>query len=389
MKEAGGANENDRSKSKMVRNAWRFVVQVPLDWLLIAVPTAFAVRYVPGWNQATLLFVVAAVGIIPLAGWMGRATESLAHHSGPGVGGLLNATFGNAAELIIGFLALSKGLTGVVKASLTGAIIGNMLLVLGGAALAGGLRYKTLKFNKTAARTASTSLGLASIALIIPTVFHRAADARPAGWSAAAEQRLSLAIAIVLIITYALSLLFSLVTHRGEVNPASSAEKGEGGEAAAPVWLALTMLAVATVLVGFLSEFLVGSIEAARKSLGLTETFVGVVVVAIIGNAAEHSTAVAAALKNKMDLSLGIAAGSSTQIALFVAPLLVFASYLVGHPLSLEFSLPEVAAIALSVWIVAEIAGDGETHWYEGVQLLSVYVILAILFLFLPAAQGR
>lgn len=360
--------------------------QSPLDWLLLAVPVAFAMRYVPEWDNETMLFFVAAAGIIPLAGWMGRATEALAARSGAGVGGLLNATFGNAAELIIALMALSKGLTSVVKASLTGSLIGNMLLVLGVSAVAGGVRYSHQKFNKTAARISSTSLGLAGIALIIPTVFHVAADRQPGGWSRETEQQLSLAIAVVLLITYLFSLLFSLVTHKGLFAGTADEESHTKGEEEAlmSIGAAIVMLGLATVLVAFLSEFLVGSIEAARKSLGFTETFVGVIVVAIVGNAAEHSTAVWAAMKNKMDLSLTIAAGSSIQVALFVTPVLVFASYALGRPMDLEFSLPEIVSIALSVWIVAEISGDGESNWMEGVQLLSVYVILAILFFYLP-----
>jgi Ca2+:H+ antiporter len=365
--------------------------QSPLDWLILAVPAAFALRFLPGWQNETVLFAISALGIIPLAGWMGRATEALASRAGAGVGGLLNATFGNAAELIIALMALSKGLTGVVKASLTGSIIGNMLLVLGASALAGGIRFSQQRFNKTAARVSSTSLGLASIALIIPTVFHSTAEVRPGGWTPQAEQRLSLAIAVVLLATYALSLLFSLVTHKGLFSGSpESGEKISAGAKLAPQVSsarAISMLGVATLLVAFLSEFLVGSIEAARKSLGLTETFVGVIVVAVIGNAAEHSTAVWAAMKNKMDLSLGIATGSSVQVALFVTPVLVFASYAFGRPMDLEFSLPEIVAIGLSAWIVAEIGGDGETNWLEGVQLLSVYLILAILFFYLPEAH--
>ncbi len=375
------------SNAPSPRNLLQTFFQPPLDWLLLAVPVAFAMRYVPGWKNETVLFVIAAVGIIPLAGWMGRATEALSERVGPGAGGLLNATFGNAAELIIALVALSKGLTSVVKASLTGSIIGNMLLVLGASAVAGGVRFSTQKFNKTAARVSSTSLGLAGIALIIPTVFHVTAEAAPGGWSHETEQRLSLAIAVVLLVTYLLSLLFSLVTHKSLFN-GPVGEEAVSSEVAEPrpVGTAIAMLGVATVLVSFLSEFLVGSIEAARQSLGLTETFVGVVVVAIVGNAAEHSTAVWAAMKNKMDLSLSIAAGSSAQVALFVTPVLVFASYAFGQPMNLEFSLPEIVSIALAVWLVAEISGDGESNWFEGVQLLSVYVILGILFFYLPDA---
>lgn len=369
------------AKSPSFLRAW---FQSPLDWLLLAVPLAFALRYVPAWSNQTLLFIISGVAIIPLAGWMGRATEVLATRAGAGVGGLLNATFGNAAELIIALVALQKGLPGVVKASLTGSIIGNMLLVFGAAATAGGVRYSSQFFNKTAARSSSTTLVLAGIALIIPTVFHVSADMHPGGWSHATEQRLSLAIAVVLLLTYLASLLFSLVTHKKLFEGPEETAPAHAEEPHQPLSQAILMLFVATVLVSVVSEFLVGSIEAARLSLGFSETFVGVIVVAIVGNAAEHSTAVWAAMRNKMDLSLGIAAGSSTQVALFVTPVLVFASYAFGQPMSLELSLPEVVAIALSVWLVAEISGDGESNWFEGVQLLSVYIILAILFFFLP-----
>ncbi|MDZ4345901.1 MAG: calcium/proton exchanger, partial [Candidatus Binatia bacterium] len=358
----------------------------PLDWLLLAVPAAFAIRYVPAWKNETLLFIITGIAIIPLAGWMGRATEHLGARAGHGIGGLLNATFGNAAELIIALMALSKGLIGVVKASITGSIIGNILLVLGASILAGGMRFPRQTFNQTAARISATSLSLAAVGLIIPTIFHLAADRQPGGWSAQAEQNLSMAIAAVLFITYILSLVFSLITHK-QLFAGESGGKGERSEEKDTAWSvskAITILALATTLVAFMSEFLVGSVEAARESLGLTEVFVGVIIVAIIGNAAEHSTAVLAAFKNKMDLSLGIAIGSSLQVALFVTPVLLLASYLFGRPMNLEFSLPEIAAVALAVWIVAGISGDGECNWLEGVQLLSVYLIITILFFFLP-----
>jgi Ca2+:H+ antiporter len=355
----------------------------PLDLLLLAVPIAIALRYVPAWRNDVLLFVVSAIAIVPLAGWMGRATEQLAARSGAGVGGFLNATFGNAAELIIALVALSKGLPEVVKASLTGSIIGNLLLVLGASLVAGGIRHPQQTFNQTAARVSATSLGLAAIALIIPTIFHISAAARPAGWSPLAEQRLSLAIVLVLFATYALLLFFHLGTHRELFLGTPSEEDLESKPW--PLSRSIITLAIATVLVAWISEFLVGSIESARHGLGLTETFVGVVVVALVGNAAEHSTAVFAAWKNKMDLSLGIAMGSSLQVALFVTPVLVLASYAFGIPMNLEFSLPEIAAIVFSVWIAGKISGDGESNWFEGVQLLSVYIIIALLFFFLPA----
>lgn len=365
-----------------------------LDWLLVFVPVAFAVRYVPAWQNGTVLFLVAALAIIPIAGWMGHATEQLAHRMGEGIGGLLNASFGNAAELIIALMALRAGHLEVVKASITGSIIGNLLLVLGAAVLAGGLRHKVQRFNKTAARAACTALILAAAALVVPTLFHHAAAQTPAGWTPAAEQRLSLAIAVVLIGTYGAILVFSLVTHKqlfagGEAAIADDDPATPDDPAAAAPWSvakAVTVLLVATGAVAWVSEFLVGAVEAAQHSLGVTETFVGVIIVAIVGNAAEHSTAITMALKNKMDLSLGIAVGSSLQIALFVAPVLVFASYLFPHQLNLEFTLPEVAAVVIAAFVTDQIAGDGESNWLEGVQLLALYVILGILFYFLPSS---
>ena len=367
-----------------------------LDWLLIFVPVAIVLRFVPSLESPTALFIVSCLAVIPLAGWMGRATEHLAEHLGPGVGGLLNATFGNAAELIIALFALSKGLTGVVKASITGSIIGNILLVLGLSFLSGGIKYSKQQFNRTAASISATALTLAAIALIIPTIFHHAAAQVPVaqgGWTPAKEQALSLPIAIVLFLTYALVLVFTLVTHKELFGGIASHDAGaeltvmeaeEGGHAPWSIRKALIVLLVATAFVALVSEFLVGAIEQARETLGLTEVFVGVIVVAIVGNAAEHSSAILMAVRNKMDISIGIAVGSSLQIALFVAPLLVFASYLFGNPMNLEFTIPEVVAVVASIIIVEQICADGESNWVEGVQLLSVYAILAVLFYFLP-----
>jgi Ca2+:H+ antiporter len=354
-----------------------------LDWLLVFVPISIGLRL---WaeNEKVALFICSALAIIPVAGWIGHATEALASRVGEGLGGLLNATFGNAAELIIGVIALSKGMTGVVKASITGSIIGNILLVLGLSILLGGTKYKEQRFNKTGARTSAISLSLAAIALIIPTVFHMVADDHAAGWSPAVEQKLSLCIAIVLFLTYLCVLIFTLGTHKhffrgteGELHEKDHTwSRGK----------AITILLIATAFVALLSEFLVGTIDSVRATVGMTEVFVGVIVVAIVGNAAEHSTAIIMALKNKMDLSVGIAIGSSLQIALFVAPLLVFISYAFGRPMDLEFTLAEIFAVVASVYILFQISGDGETNWIEGVQLLSVYLILAILFFYLPAA---
>jgi Ca2+:H+ antiporter len=381
---------NVSSTSKVPARSTSAWLRPSLDWLLIFVPISIAIRFVPSWRNDTALFICSCIAIIPLAGWMGRATEHLAEQMGEGIGGLLNATFGNAAELIIALMALSKGLTEIVKASITGSIIGNILLVLGLSFFVGGLRFSEQTFNRTAARTSATSLTLAAIGLVIPTVFHRVAATRPGGWTPEAEQTLSLAIAVVLFVTYLATLWFSLKTHKqlfvGSVNKGvAEAEDEDAHHAPWPRGKSVAILLGATVFVALISEFLVGAVENARVALGLTEVFVGVIVVAIIGNAAEHSSAILTAIKDKMDLSMGIAIGSSLQIALFVAPVLVFASYLLGPArLNLEFTIPEIVAVVVAIGIVGQISGDGESNWLEGVQLLSVYAVLGILFYFLP-----
>jgi Ca2+:H+ antiporter len=357
-----------------------------INWLYIFIPIALALRFVPGWRNETALFFCSCLAIIPLAGWMGRATEDLASRMGEGVGGLLNATFGNAAELIIALLALSRGLTGVVKASITGSIIGNILLVLGASVLAGGIKFPEQKFNKTAANNSTTSLALAAIALVIPAIFHVTAASRPGGWTQATENRLSLAIAVILFVTYICILLFTLKTHKHHFAGESDGH-GHSTENLPSVRSSMLQLLTATIGVAGMSEMLVGSVEAARESLGFSEVFVGVIVVAIVGNAAEHSTAIVTALKNKMDLSIGIAVGSSLQIALFVAPVLVFSSYLFGKPMDLEFTVPEIIAVLGAVYIASQISSDGKSNWLEGVQLLSVYLIMAVLFYYLPDAH--
>jgi Ca2+:H+ antiporter len=354
-----------------------------LDWLLLAVPAAFSIEFVPAWKNETLLFFIAGIALVPLAAWLGRATEHLSVRTGPGIGGLLNGTLGNAPELILSLVALSKGLTVVVKASITGSIIGNILLVLGTAILAGGTRFPHQKFNQTGTRVAATSLSLAVIGLIIPTIFHLATERQPGGWSLPATENLSIAVAVVLFVTYLLWLFFSLSTHRDLFAGEKPGELIEANKTAWPLAKAVTILAIAALLIAIMSDFLSGSVEAACRSLGLTEVFAGVIIVAAISNASE-STAVLVALKNKMDLSLGIAIGSSLQIALFITPVLVFASYLFGIRMTLEFSLPEVAALTLAVGIVVLISGDGECNWFEGAQLLAVYLVIAIFFFFLP-----
>ena len=327
----------------------------------------------------TPVFVVSCLAILPLAGLMGEATEQMAHRSGPGIGALLNATFGNAAELIIGFVALRAGETEIVKASLTGSILGNMLMVLGLAMLVGGWRHKELVFNRMAAETGSGMMVLATVALVIPAIYASVTQHR----EPAHLESISLDISLVLVLTYVASLVFQLKTHQrlfAPVDHGSSAGHGQESARAWPLGRSIVVLLAAAVLVGLVSEFLVSAIHAAGQALGLGKVFMGVVVIAVIGNAAEHSTAVLMAAKNKMDLAFGIAMGSSMQIALFVAPVLVIAGHVMGQPLGLEFTLLEVAAVMLSAMAVAHLASDGRTNWFEGLQLLAIYAILAVAF---------
>jgi Ca2+:H+ antiporter len=335
------------------------------------------------------IFVLAALAIIPLAGLMGESTERLAARLGAGIGGLLNATFGNAAELILAFMALARGLHQVVQASLTGSILGNALLVLGVAILSGGFRRERQTFDRSAAGVGSTLLVLAAIGLMVPAAFHWTAEvARARGVVGHSEEIelehvLSLAIAIVLFTVYVLSLLFSLRTHRHLYRGPATVD-AHGAPRGSLRGAVLTLVA-STALVAWMSEILVGVVEEASHVLGLTPIFVGVVVVALVGNAAEHSTAVLMAVRNKMDLAMNIAIGSSIQIALFVAPLLVFASYGFGpRPMDLRFSPFEVLAVGMAVVVVHMVAQDGESNWLEGALLVAVYLILAIAFFYLP-----
>ena len=355
----------------------------PLSAMLVFIPICVVLEVThadPAW-----IFVTAGLGVIPLAGLMGTATEHLAEHYGAGIGGLLNATFGNAAELIIGLVALHAGLLDVVKASITGSIIGNVLLVLGASLTVGGLKFETQRFNRTAASVGTTLLVLSTIGLIIPAIFHMMITDHPE----VHEQELSLEIAIVLFVCYILSLIFSLRTHSHLYTGEAAEESEEVIEEALGVesWSqkkSMVVLLVATVLVAVMSEFLVGAVEHTAKAWGLSDVFIGVILVAIVGNAAEHSTAVLMAMKNKVDLAINIAIGSSIQIALFVAPLLVFCGYLFGQPMDLLFTTFEVLAVATSAWIVVLITADGESNWLEGVMLLAVYLILGLAFFYLP-----
>jgi Ca2+:H+ antiporter len=348
-------------------------------WLLILVPITLAVRYLSSWN-GTLIFLLAACAMIPLARLLSDATEQLSSRTGPTLGALLNVTFGNAGELVIGFFGLQAGLQRLVKASITGSILVNLLLTLGMSMVAGGLRNKTLKFNPLAARTQTTMLALAAISLILPAGYSLlGGNAVRSGMG-----DLSLEFSVVLLVIYGLSLVFTLHTHQQLLAPPKS-DNATSDDAVWSARRALTALTVSAVFVAWMGEVLVGSVEVASKSLGMTDLFVGLVVVAIGGNAAESTAAVRAALKNRMDLSVGIAAGSSIQVSLFVAPVLVFLSQWIGpRPMDLLFTPVEIIAIALAVVITAQIASDGDSNWLEGAQLVAVYVMLAVMFFYLP-----
>jgi Ca2+:H+ antiporter len=356
-----------------------------INWLLIFVPIAVVLEHVAP-ERALWIFLASAVAIMPLAGWMGHATEQLAERTGEGIGGLLNATFGNAAELIIALAALRSGLHEVVKASLAGSIVGNILLVLGASMLAGGLSRSEQHYNPAGARSQATMLTLAAIALILPAAYRRVAE--EAGLSALGS--ISIWMSLVLLGVYTANLVFSLVTHRSLF---AGSEQDNRGDHTHPTWSvgrAMLILGAATAAIAWMSEILVGTLEPATAALGLNDVFVGVFVVAILGNAAEHSTAVVAAMKDRMDLSLSIAIGSSVQVALFVAPLLVLVSYAVGPaPMDLAFSGGLVLTIIVSVWITGQVAGDGRSDWLRGVQLLAVYLILALVYLFAPGGAAQ
>jgi Ca2+:H+ antiporter len=344
-----------------------------LSWraiLLLAVPLSVVLQY-GAHAPAVWVFFTACLGVLPLAGYMGEATEHLAHRTGPTVGGLLNATFGNAAELIIAIVALRAGLVELVKASITGSILGNLLLILGLALIAGGLNKPELRFNRVNAGMSAGMLALAVVGLVFPALFH---SLHPEAAARLDELHMSEAVAVILLLTYACSLLFTLKTHRrlfgGEAHPL------EG-----PVWgvgKAVFILGAATVGVAVESELLVHAATEATEALGLSSMFLGLIVIPIIGNAAEHAAAVVLSRKGQIDLGLQIALGSSTQVALLVAPILVFTGLLLGQGMNLVFTPFEVLALGLATVVTAIITLDGESHWFEGVQLLAVYAMVAI-----------
>jgi Ca2+:H+ antiporter len=354
--------------------------------MLLFIPVSLAAHFLE-WGDL-IIFITAALAILPLAAWMGTATEEIAVVVGPILGGFLNATFGNATELIIALVALNAGLIDVVKASITGSIIGNLLLVMGLSMLLGGIRYKEQTFESVVARVNASSMNLAVIAILLPTAMNYTS----AGISEKTVQNLSLAVAIVLILVYALTLLFSMKTHaylyEVGVIDVEGIEGIEGIEEVSHekpnIWLWTGVLLACTLLVAFESELLVSSLEVATSKLGLSALFTGVILVPIIGNAAEHATAVTVAMKNKMDLSMSVAVGSSMQIALFVAPVLVIAGWVIGQPMDLDFNPFELVAVAVSVLIANSISSDGKSNWLEGTLLLAAYTVLGFAFYFHP-----
>jgi len=369
--------------------------------LLVFIPVSVAAQFLD-WGS-TVVFIAAGLAIVPLAAFMGTATEEIAIVVGPNLGGLLNATFGNATELILAFIALKAGLIGVVKATITGSIIGNLLLVMGFAMLLGGLRYKEQDFQATAAQMNGSLMNLAVIALLLPT----AVEYTSSGIDPVILQKLSIAVAIVLIFVYALTLLFSMKTHaylydvgvaefeqedKGETKQSEDgkeeAKQSEHGAEKPNLLLWIGVLLIVTLGVAVESELLVDSLEEATSSLGLTALFTGVILLPIIGNAAEHATAVTVAMKNKMDLSLSVAVGSSLQIALFVAPVLVLAGWAIGQPMDLNFNPFELVAVAGAVLIINSIGADGKSNWLEGSLLLATYMVLALAFYYHPVIQG-
>jgi Ca2+:H+ antiporter len=370
-------------------NLWRFL-RSGQGWpytLVPFIPIAIVLDAIGA--DPVLVFFASALGVVPTAALMGKATEELAARSGPGIGGLLNVTFGNAPEIIIALFALNAGLHEVVKASLVGSILGNILLVLGASMVVGGLRRDRQYFERTAASSQSLMLLLAVAAMAMPAIFELvegkglpAPGAERVDYGPTVEH-LSLAVAVVLMVSYVLGLVFSLKTHRALFNPVHEGDAEEHHEQPWSVRKAVIALAIAGVAVGVMSEILVGSISEAAETIGLSEFFVGVIVVAIVGNAAEHWVAVLVAHKNKMDLAVNIGIGSSAQIALFAVPVLVIASFFIGPgPLALVFNGFELGGLIIAVLVATHVTNEGESTWFEGVQLLAVYAVLALAFFF-------
>ena len=366
--------------SPIPRSPLQTFLRKPMNWLLLFIPATVALDHV-AHVSAPVLFFMAAVAIIPIAAQIVSATEQLAVRTGDAIGGLLNATFGNAPELIIAFVALKAGYLEMVRASLVGAILANLLLALGVSFLLGGLRYHEQRFNPTAARAYTTMMFLAAVSMTVPSAFSRVFGPNEV---IRQEQFLNIGIAILLLIAYALYILFSLRTHTASF-ASVDVDEVEQHEGLWSVPRAVITLLAASVFAAWMSEILVGAAEETGKALGMSQLFIGIVFVAIVGGAAESGSAIAMARKNKMDLSVGIASGSCIQIALFVAPILVLASYFVApQPLELAFGRAEIGSLFIAVLIGAFVSGDGQSNWYKGVQLITIYLIIALMFYLMP-----
>jgi Ca2+:H+ antiporter len=356
-------------------------VRPSISWLLALIPVTLALEHAgapPPW-----VFFAAAVAIVPVARLIVRSTEELATYTGDAVGGLLNATFGNAPELIIALVALRAGLLDMVRASLAGAILANLLLALGIAFLLGGLRFHTQTYQAGAARAYSSMMLLAAISLTVPSAFSRVLAPTE---TVRAEALLNIGLAVVLLVAYGLYLVFMLKTHPDEFAGDAGGHPAHHG----PRWSrarAIGGLLAASILAAWMSEILVGAVEGTGSALGMSQVFMGIVLLAIVGGAAESGSAIAMARRNRMDLAVGIALGSCIQIALFVAPVLVLVSYLAApRPLELSFSPAEIGSLFMGVLIGALVAGDGRSNWYRGVQLIVVYLTIALMFYFMPTA---
>lgn len=357
-------------------NPFAFFAQSRTSWLLVMVPVTLLLRHFTHLSD-TWIFLLSALSMVPLARLLSEATEQLAMHCGASLGALLNVTFGNLGELVIGFFGLRQGLQNVVKSSITGSILMNLLLTLGVSMVAGGLRERVLRFNPLQARSRATMMALAGIGLILPAAYRMLGGGGPGS----READLSLEFSIILLATYVLSLVFTLRTHRDLL-------AAQHHEDETPHWslaMGVSMLALGALGIAVMGETLVASIEAASRALHMSDRFAGIIVIAIAGNAAEATAAIRAAMRGRMDLSVGIATGSSMQIALFVAPALVLLSHGMGaRPMDLVFTPTELVALVVAIVIHGQIAGDGEANWMEGVQLLAVYCMLGVMFYLMP-----
>ncbi len=354
------------------------ILKPSLNWLLVFIPfTLFIEHAMP--DKPTVVFLCAALAIVPVANLIVQATEQIALRTGDAIGGLLNATFGNAPELIISFVALRSGFTDMVRAALVGAILANLLLGLGLTFLLGGLRYHIQEFNRNAANMQATMMMLAVISMMVPGSYHTLVTEE----TPIPEYYLNIGIAIALLLSYALSLLFMIKTHPDFI--AGDQSHTEKEEHPWSVGKAAGLLVAASVMAAWMSEILVGAVEGASRDLGISKMFIGLVVLAVVGGAAELGSAIMMGRKNRMDLALGIALGSSVQIALFVAPLLVLLSFVAApQPFVLAFTRGEITLVFITILITSYVGSGGKSHWYKGVQLLTVYLIFSLLFFLIP-----